>query len=368
MTIGADNTLQQLANAASGNPVRINENLDAGAALTVFGQRHNATTGLTFAYHGGRIGSTAVAAGTVALTASATNYVVAHRSTLAVSVSTGTTNWNDTATYARLHKITTSASAITALEDHRVGSLFAAASAAAPSGIPGVRYTIDTGSTADSDPGAGLLKFNNATQSSATFLYIDDQTSDGVSLATYFASFGQSGYALLVQANDPAKWRIYKITAVTDGTGYRKIAVTHQAGAGSFADDAAVIVLFIAPPGTPIEIQAACSDETTALTIGTAKVTFRTPCAITLTGVRASLTTAQVSGSIFTVDINEAGTSVLSTKLTIDNTETTSTTAATAAVISDASLADDAEISVDIDQVGDGTAKGLKVTLIGVRT
>lgn len=111
----------------------------------------------------------------------------------------------------------------------------------------------------------------------------------------------------------------------------------------------------------------ACSDETTALTTGTAKVTFRMPYAFTVTAVRASLSTTQSSGSIFTVDINEAGTTILSTKLTIDNGEETSTTAATAPVISDSSLADDAEITIDIDQVGDGTAKGLKVYLIGHR-
>jgi hypothetical protein len=117
----------------------------------------------------------------------------------------------------------------------------------------------------------------------------------------------------------------------------------------------------------PIEIQLACSDETTALTAGTAKITFRTPCAMTVTAVRASLTTAQTSGSIFTVDINEGGTSILSTKLTIDNTEKTSTTAATPPVISDSALADDAEMTIDIDQIGDATAKGLKVTIIGTR-
>ena len=111
----------------------------------------------------------------------------------------------------------------------------------------------------------------------------------------------------------------------------------------------------------------AASDETTALTTGTAKVTFRMPYAFTLSGVRASLSTAQASGSILTVDINDSGTTILSTKLTIDNTEKTSTTAATAAVISDAALADDAEITIDIDQVGNGTAKGLKITLIGTR-
>lgn len=112
----------------------------------------------------------------------------------------------------------------------------------------------------------------------------------------------------------------------------------------------------------------AVSDESTALATGTGKITFRMPHAMTLTAVRGSLTVAQTSGSILTVDINEAGSTILSTKLTIDNGEKTSTTAATAAVISDTALADDAEITIDIDQVGDGTAKGLKVYLIGLRT
>lgn len=114
-------------------------------------------------------------------------------------------------------------------------------------------------------------------------------------------------------------------------------------------------------------IIAACSDETTALTSGSAKVTFRMPYNLILTSVRASLTTAQTSGSILTVDVNEGGTSILATKLTIDNTERTSTTAATPAVTSDNTLAIDSEITIDIDQVGDGTAKGLKVYLIGTR-
>jgi hypothetical protein len=117
----------------------------------------------------------------------------------------------------------------------------------------------------------------------------------------------------------------------------------------------------------PVEIQVACSDETTAITAGTNKVTFRMPHAMTVTSVRASLTTAQASGSIFTVDINEGGVSILSTKLTIDNTEKTSVTALTAPVISDTALADDAEITIDVDQIGDGTATGLKVTIIGYR-
>lgn len=109
-------------------------------------------------------------------------------------------------------------------------------------------------------------------------------------------------------------------------------------------------------------------DETTNLSTGTAKKTFRMPYAMTVTGVRCSVNTAPV-GSTIIVDINDSGTTILSTKLTIDDGEETSTTAAVPAVISDAALADDAEITIDIDQVGSGTpGKGLNVWLIGYKS
>lgn len=93
------------------------------------------------------------------------------------------------------------------------------------------------------------------------------------------------------------------------------------------------------------------------------------PFAMDLTAVKASVNTAS-AGQTITVDINEGGSTILSTKLTIDAGEKTSSTAATAAVISDAALADNAEITFDIDQVGTSgnEGKGLKVTLYGYRT
>lgn len=106
-------------------------------------------------------------------------------------------------------------------------------------------------------------------------------------------------------------------------------------------------------------------DETTAITTGTAKVTFRAPYAATVTAVRASLTTVSSSGTP-TFDINEAGTTILSTKLTVDASEKTSTTAATAAVISDAAIADDAEITIDVDVAGTGAA-GAKISIFVTR-
>lgn len=115
----------------------------------------------------------------------------------------------------------------------------------------------------------------------------------------------------------------------------------------------------------------AASDETTALTTGMGKTAFRMPFAMTVTEVRASVNTAP-TGSTLIVDINEgagAGTTILSTKITIDASEFTSEDAATPPVISDTALADDARITIDIDQVGATIAgAGLKVTLIGYRT
>jgi hypothetical protein len=120
----------------------------------------------------------------------------------------------------------------------------------------------------------------------------------------------------------------------------------------------------------PIEsLVIALGDETTPLTAGAGKVTFRMPYAFTLTAIpRASVKVAQASGSILTFDINEGGASILSTKLTVDNTAKTSVGAATPAVLSDTSLADDAEMTIDLDQIGDGTAIGGKIVLIGRRT
>ena len=117
-------------------------------------------------------------------------------------------------------------------------------------------------------------------------------------------------------------------------------------------------------------IAIACSDETTALATATAQVTFHMPYAFYLTDVKAGLTTAPV-GSVFRIDINEAGSTIFTEELTIDAGEKTSATAATAAVIGGAgpALAADALMTVDIEAVGSGTAgAGLKVYLIGYQT
>jgi hypothetical protein len=113
-------------------------------------------------------------------------------------------------------------------------------------------------------------------------------------------------------------------------------------------------------------IQLAASDETSDLTTGTAKITFRMPNDLTLTEVRASVGTAPTGANLI-VDINANGTSIFTTDLlSIDAGEKTSVTAATPPNITTTSLSDDDEIIIDIDQIGSTVAgTGLKITLIG---
>jgi len=159
--------------------------------------------------------------------------------------------------------------------------------------------------------------------------------------------------------------------AVTDDTpAALAVAASRIVGRKASGDISAMTAaelwaLLAAGAGHPEVLMIAVSDESTAITTGTAKVTFRMPFALTLTEVRASLTITSSSG-IPTFDINEDGSTILSTKLTIDAGELTSVTAATPPVISDASLADDASMTIDIDVAGTG-AKGAKVYLIGTR-
>ena len=105
----------------------------------------------------------------------------------------------------------------------------------------------------------------------------------------------------------------------------------------------------------------AISDEINNITTGSAKITFRMPYAGTLQSVKSSLTTAP-SGSAVIVDINNAGVSILSTKLSIDSTEKTSKTSESPVVISNNVFNDDDEITIDVDQIGSIIAgKGLKI-------
>lgn len=119
------NPLNQVSQSAIQRETTINGNFAGASPAMMYMYNPEASSGLTWAYIGGRINGTSVANGTVTLTNTADNYIVAHRATFAVSVATNTTNWNDTATYMRLYKVPVAGGAVTtaSVEDHRLGSV-----------------------------------------------------------------------------------------------------------------------------------------------------------------------------------------------------------------------------------------------------
>lgn len=108
----------------------------------------------------------------------------------------------------------------------------------------------------------------------------------------------------------------------------------------------------------------AFSDESTAITSGANKATFHAPFDAVIEEVFVGLTAAQATGSIFTVDVNVASVSILSTKITVDNTELTSLTAAIPPVLSSTSVTKGQAISVDVDQADAAGPKGGKLYLL----
>src|SRR5690606_38193149 len=109
----------------------------------------------------------------------------------------------------------------------------------------------------------------------------------------------------------------------------------------------------------------ALSDESSSLTTGTGKTSYHWPHDFVITGLIATVNTAPTDDDII-VDVNVEGSSILSTKLSIDDGENTSETAATPPVLTGTTINKGELVSFDIDQVGSTVAgTGLKVSVIG---
>lgn len=102
----------------------INAAFDAASQAMTYGRRASTSSGLTWGYYGGNVVKTdgtmaQIANGTLTLTASNTNYIVAAKATGAVSVSTANTNWLNQADYWRLYDVVAGAATVTSYTDSR---------------------------------------------------------------------------------------------------------------------------------------------------------------------------------------------------------------------------------------------------------
>ena len=100
----------------------------------------------------------------------------------------------------------------------------------------GLQYAFSI-TTAMADPGAGIIRFNNATIASVTAIAVDDLTSDATDVSGLVTSWADStstikGYLFLKSnTNGDATNVVFSITGLTDNAGWTEVAVTYVSGA-----------------------------------------------------------------------------------------------------------------------------------------
>jgi hypothetical protein len=110
-----------------------------------------------------------------------------------------------------------------------------------PRGKPaGIEYIFDTG-VVDSDPGAGKIKFDNATIGSVTFVYIDNVDASAINQTAWYDTFDDSTSTVikgqLIFNTFNLGSVVFDVTgAVTIASGYYKIPVTYVSGTIPTAD------------------------------------------------------------------------------------------------------------------------------------
>lgn len=117
----ADSTsvIDLISSSQAQKEVTANNALNAASQAMYGSRRATTTAALTWGFYGGRWKGTAVANGTLTLTASTTNYIVLDKATGAITSSTATTNWNNRSRFFRLYSVVTGSASITSFQDHR---------------------------------------------------------------------------------------------------------------------------------------------------------------------------------------------------------------------------------------------------------
>ena len=109
--------------------------------------------------------------------------------------------------------------------------------------ISGITNISDNGNTlpfsfsttiTDSDPGSGVFRLDNATQNTATNIYIDDEDSNAVDVSAFIQTLSGGnnpssilGLVTLRKEFAPEVFLQFKVTGIINAAGYTKLAVTN---------------------------------------------------------------------------------------------------------------------------------------------
>lgn len=175
-----------------------------------------------------------------------------------------------------------------------------------------IPYTFST-TTTDSDPGAGILRLNQATQNTATVIRADLLGSDALDKTALLTLVGASsstvkGYIRLVHATDANKYLVFEVTALASPAGYRNITVVLVASsaASPFANSDSIVLYFTRTGDTPLAV----GDHAVVVHTGNASgstntAIMRYTTAMTNVGTAITYADSATLGATFT--INDTG-------------------------------------------------------------
>lgn len=109
----------------------------------------------------------------------------------------------------------------------------------------GSSWTFDSGTT-DVNPGNKKFRFNNATQTSATFIYIDYNADSGSDMSNILLALKSGDKLYIQESKDATKYHLVTLSAdPTDATTYVKLPITFDdSGADLTTKLCGVILLF----------------------------------------------------------------------------------------------------------------------------
>lgn len=119
-----------------------------------------------------------------------------------------------------------------------------AAASAAALGLAGFAYSFDTGTT-DADPGTGKLRFNNATISSVSGIYLSETDGYNAILAAPIQALPVNTSLYIYKVGDPSTYAFFTMGAMaTDGGTYDKLlSLTYGGSNGTFANGDSLAVI-----------------------------------------------------------------------------------------------------------------------------
>jgi hypothetical protein len=164
-----------------------------------------------------------------------------------------------------------------------------------------LNFSADLTATSDADPGAGKLRFNDASQNAATELYVDDEDVNGMDVIATIASLDDStttvkGQLSISKVGDATKRLIFNVTALTDASGYTKLTVANLASSDTspFVEGDTLLFAFTRTGDSG----SSSGDVTAASSFGTDNVMIRadgTGKGVQATGIVIADTTDDVS-------------------------------------------------------------------------